>query len=92
MMSPSRTYSTARKHGPSTRLSLGAFATRALARVEAPGAYQSDRPADLRPGDIDTRLVSFVDFAPMILNLAGVDLPGYLQGQDFTDTQVPTSP
>ncbi len=44
------------------------------------------RPTHLKPGEVDKRLVSFVDFAPMILKLAGVPLPDYLQGRDFTDS------
>lgn len=36
---------------------------------------------------IDDRLVSFVDLAPTILGLAGVDLPEYLHGNDFLKTQ-----
>lgn len=48
------------------------------------------RPAHLRPGQLDERLLSFVDLAPTILKLAGVEAPDYLQGQDFLDaTQTP---
>lgn len=36
---------------------------------------------DLQPaGSVDTRLLSFIDFAPSILEWAGVEAPGYLQG------------
>ena len=52
--------------------------------IRWPEAY---RPADAEVGSIDTRLISFIDFAPTILGLAGVDVPDYLQGQDFLDTQ-----
>jgi N-sulfoglucosamine sulfohydrolase len=47
------------------------------------------RPADVAPGGIDTRLISFIDFAPTILRLAGVEVPAYLQGQDFAGPQAP---
>ena len=45
-----------------------------------PPAY---RPADSAPGTLDTRLISFVDFAPTVLRLAGVERPSYLQGVDI---------
>jgi len=47
------------------------------------------RPAHLKPGQLDERLVSFVDFAPTILALAGVEVPDYLPGQNFLDPRVP---
>ena len=34
-------------------------------------------------GTVDDQLVSFVDFAPTTFSLAGIDLPGYLEGQAF---------
>ena len=48
--------------------------------IRWPQAY---RPEGVAANGIDTRLVSFVDFAPTFLKLAGVTLPDYLQGQDF---------
>lgn len=47
------------------------------------------RPEGVAPGDIDTRLISFVDLGPTILRLAGVEVPGYQQGQDFADPDAP---
>ena len=41
------------------------------------------RPAGVRPNTVDKRLISFVDIAPTILQLAGVAAPDYLQGHDF---------
>jgi arylsulfatase A-like enzyme len=41
------------------------------------------RPEGLAPGSLDTRLISFVDLAPTILALAGVEVPEYMQGRDF---------
>ncbi len=38
-------------------------------------------------GTIDERLVSFVDLAPTVFSLAGVPLPGYLEGQAFLGGQ-----
>ncbi len=48
--------------------------------VRWPDAY---RPEDVAPGAIDVRLVSFVDLAPTLLRLAGVERPSYMQGRDF---------
>lgn len=47
------------------------------------------RPEHLTPGTIDQQLISFVDLAPTILAMAGVDRPGYLQGRDFLDQSEP---
>jgi arylsulfatase A-like enzyme len=41
------------------------------------------RPPNVAPGTIDERLVSFVDIAPTILGMAGVDLPAYVVGRAF---------
>jgi arylsulfatase A-like enzyme len=48
--------------------------------IRWPEAY---RPDGVAPNSLDTRLVSFVDFAPTLLKLAGVSPPPYLQGQNF---------
>ncbi|MEO0732023.1 MAG: sulfatase-like hydrolase/transferase, partial [Bacteroidota bacterium] len=41
-------------------------------------------------GTVDTQLVSFVDFAPSVLALAGLPLPDYLEGQDvLSDARPP---
>ncbi len=39
------------------------------------------RPADVEPGTVDDRMISFVDLAPTILSLAGADVPEHMQGQ-----------
>lgn len=39
--------------------------------------------APAAPGEVTDRLVSFVDFAPTVLNLCGVALPPHLQGTAF---------
>ena len=36
-----------------------------------------------KPGDKVEELVSFVDFAPTLLSMAGIDIPDYMQGQAF---------
>lgn len=47
------------------------------------------RPAHLEPGQIEERMISFVDLAPTILALAGVEAPDYLPGQNYLDPTVP---
>ncbi len=36
-----------------------------------------------RPGSVCTELVSLIDLAPTVLNLAGVPVPGHMQGRPF---------
>jgi len=48
--------------------------------------YIPERFSHLAPAAVGERsdeLVSFVDFAPTVLNLAGVDIPEHMQGQPF---------
>src|SRR6185436_19827621 len=40
-------------------------------------------PGRIKAGSVREDLVSFVDFAPTVLNLAGVERPGEMQGQAF---------
>lgn len=42
------------------------------------------------PGDRTDRLVSFIDLAPSMLSLAGVDIPDYMQGKAFLGPQQAT--
>ena len=58
--------------GPSLRVPL---------LVRFPKKWQHLAPA--RPGETTDRMVTFVDFAPTILSLAGIDLPAYFQGTAF---------
>jgi len=41
------------------------------------------------PGTVDDRLVSSIDFGPTALNLAGVKVPGHMQGQPFLGPNLP---
>lgn len=53
--------------------------------IRVPEKYQ-----ELRPGEPNTRtdrLVTFADFAPTVLSLAGIDIPDYMQGQAFLGPQ-----
>jgi arylsulfatase A-like enzyme len=52
--------------------------------IRWPEAY---RPKGVAANGIDTRLISFIDFAPTLLRLAGVPLPSYLQGRDFVEAE-----
>lgn len=40
-------------------------------------------PGRIEPGTVREDLVSFIDFAPTVLSLAGADVPGQLQGRVF---------
>ncbi|MFO7922624.1 MAG: sulfatase-like hydrolase/transferase [Bacteroidales bacterium] len=44
---------------------------------------------DLKPGAKTDELISFVDFAPTMLSLAGIKIPEYMQGQAFLGSQSP---
>ena len=54
--------------------------------IRWPEAY---RPEAVKPGQVDSRLLSFVDLAPTVLKLAGVTLPRYLHGSNFTNPDTP---
>lgn len=51
--------------------------------VHIPEKFKDLRPADYQPGQATDRLVSFVDFGPAVLSLAGVRPPAWMQGQAF---------
>lgn len=40
-------------------------------------------PDKQRAGDVEDQLISFIDFKPTILSLAGIDPPDYVDGQAF---------
>lgn len=44
----------------------------------------------IKPGTVDDQLVSFVDFGPTVLSLAGVKVPDNMQGQAFLGNQKST--
>jgi N-sulfoglucosamine sulfohydrolase len=46
-------------------------------------------PGQGAPGSADPRLVSFIDLAPTVLNLAGVEVPRHMQGQAFLGPNLP---
>ncbi|MGM0489741.1 MAG: sulfatase-like hydrolase/transferase, partial [Planctomycetota bacterium] len=49
--------------------------------IRFPPKYQHLAPA--APGARIDRLVSFVDFAPTVLNLCGIEIPEFMQGKPF---------
>jgi len=49
--------------------------------IRFPARYQSLSP--VKAGEKTDRLVSFVDFAPTVLSLAGLPIPDYMQGRAF---------
>jgi uncharacterized sulfatase len=61
--------------------------------VYIPEKFKDLRPPDYRPGGTSDRLVSFVDFAPTVLSLAGVQPPAWMQGHAFLGRfQAPPQP
>lgn len=44
-------------------------------------------PDTIKPGTVEDRLVSFVDFGPTVLSIAGVDVPDHMQGRPFLGRQ-----
>jgi uncharacterized sulfatase len=57
--------------------------------VRAPARYQ--HLASFAPGGQTDQLVSFVDFAPTVLRLAGLSVPPHMQGQPFLGGRVASS-
>jgi len=55
--------------------------------VRIPRKLQTGRQG--KPGTIDDRLISSIDFGPTLLNLAGVKIPGHMQGQPFLGKNPP---
>lgn len=53
--------------------------------VHLPESFRAGTPYEFIVGSEDARLVSFVDLAPTILELAGIERPDYLHGESFLD-------
>ena len=64
--------------------------TRVPMIVHFPEKYQDMAPAE--PGARTDRLVSFIDLAPTVLSLAGIDIPGNMQGSAFLGNQKTDDP
>ncbi|MCF8261864.1 MAG: sulfatase-like hydrolase/transferase [Melioribacteraceae bacterium] len=55
--------------------------TRVPMIIRFPKKFQHFSPG--KPGSKTDRVISFVDLAPTLLNLAGMDIPKYIQGKAF---------
>lgn len=44
-------------------------------------------PGKLKPGSVDDRLISSIDFGPTVLSIAGVTVPAHMQGIPFLGNQ-----
>jgi uncharacterized sulfatase len=55
--------------------------------VRIPKKFRSN--VHVRPGSINDRLVSSIDFGPSVMNLAGVEIPEHMQGQPFVGPNLP---
>ncbi len=51
--------------------------------VYIPEKFKALRPPEYKPGGKSDHLVSFVDFAPTVLSLAGLQPPAWMQGHAF---------
>ena len=49
-------------------------------------------PATVAPGRVEGEMVSFIDFAPTMLSLAGAKIPAHMQGQAFLGPQKARTP
>ncbi len=60
--------------------------------VFIPEKFKNLRPPDYKPGGTSDRLVSFVDFAPTLLSLAGLPPPAWMQGHAFLGRHLAPAP
>jgi uncharacterized sulfatase len=60
--------------------------------VYIPEKFKHLAPADYKRGGKSDRLISFIDFAPTVLALAGIPAPAWLQGQAFLGRNVKPGP
>lgn len=44
-------------------------------------------PGNMKPGSVDNRLISSIDFGPTVLSMAGVPVPPHMQGVPFLGDQ-----
>ena len=75
---------------PRSKRYLFESGTRVPLIVSVPEMYKHLMPEKI--GTHSDRIVSFVDLAPSILNLVGLKIPEYMQGQPFLGKNVPESP
>jgi arylsulfatase A-like enzyme len=44
-------------------------------------------PGKIKPGTVDDRLISSIDFGPTVLSMAGITVPAHMQGKPFLGEQ-----
>ncbi len=59
--------------------------------VRIPEKYKHLFPTDKTGSEVN-RLISFVDLAPTLLSIAGIEIPDYMQGKAFLGKQKTTDP
>jgi arylsulfatase A-like enzyme len=57
-----------------------------ILRIFIPEAFRDLGARNYVPGGKSDRLVSFVDFGPTVLSLAGIKPPAWMQGRAFVGT------
>ena len=60
--------------------------------VYFPQKWRSLAPPEYRPGGESMRLIGFIDFAPTLLSLCGVEPPRYMQGRAFAGRYIAPEP
>lgn len=55
--------------------------------IRFPEKFAQRAPAPAPAGSVEQRLVTFPDFGPTVLSLAGVDIPSHIQGVPFLGPQ-----
>ncbi len=60
--------------------------------LHIPEKYKHLAPEDYLEGGTSDRLISFVDFAPTMLSLGGVNIPDYYQGHAFLGKNINPKP
>ncbi|MCB1234608.1 MAG: sulfatase-like hydrolase/transferase, partial [Verrucomicrobiae bacterium] len=60
--------------------------------VYFPEKWKHLAPKDYAPGGSSDRVVGFIDLAPTLLSLAGVDVPDWMQGHAFAGSQQTADP
>jgi uncharacterized sulfatase len=60
--------------------------------VHIPEAFAHLRPPEYEAGGVSERLVAFIDFAPTMLSLAGIEPPAWMQGHAFLGEYISDPP
>jgi uncharacterized sulfatase len=60
--------------------------------VYFPEKWKRLAPPEYRPGGQSSRLVGFIDLAPTVLSIAGIEPPRHMQGQAFAGKHVTPEP